>query len=72
MLSRLFPLAALIAAVLATFRVSFEYWTLILVVLGLPPWCWLISCRFGNQGSVNCSGRRLPNNREQPWCDPRD
>tara|TARA_B110000967_G_C18682090_1_gene458599 strand:- start:658 stop:801 length:144 start_codon:yes stop_codon:yes gene_type:complete len=35
MLSRLFPLAALIAAVLATFRVSFEYWTLILVVLGL-------------------------------------
>ncbi|MDO7636631.1 MAG: hypothetical protein MUQ60_12030 [Porticoccaceae bacterium] len=35
MLNRLFPLVSLIAAVLATFLVSFEYWALILVVLGL-------------------------------------
>ena len=35
MLSRLSPLVALIVTGLAAFLVSFEYWALILVVLGL-------------------------------------
>ena len=71
MLSRWSPLVALIVTGLATFLVSFEYWALILVVLGLVHGVVQPVDESATKTLLVVAAVGFPA-RAKPWCDPGD